>query len=90
MHAVHNDSWAEPRSPDISAPRGAPSQLPQPLESIMERLQRWFGRRPSYEPLLREENEQDEPTSTEHTQSAFSWLDYCIFLLVGVSMLWAW
>ena len=26
----------------------------------------------------------------EYSEAPFSWFEYCIFLLLGISMLWAW
>lgn len=57
----------------------------------MERLRNVLKQRPSspaYEPL------DDDPDINESRQRApkqrFSWLEYNILLLLGISMLWAW
>ncbi|KAL9633392.1 MAG: hypothetical protein Q9164_004731, partial [Protoblastenia rupestris] len=55
----------------------------------MDRLRNALRQRqssPAYEPL-------DDGSGNGHGQRAhkqrFSWLEYCIFLLLGISMLWA-
>jgi equilibrative nucleoside transporter 1/2/3 len=35
------------------------------------------------------ENDETEPTKTDEGEP-FSWFEYCIFLLLGIAMLWAW
>lgn len=55
----------------------------------MERIRDAMKQRPSslsYEPL---DDEADDERHKEREQQ-FSWLEYSIFLLLGVSMLWAW
>ncbi len=58
----------------------------------MERIRRLFAREDTqaYEPLEggseRPDGERIEPSKDQ----AFSWIDYTIFLLLGVAMLWAW
>ncbi|KAI4128043.1 MAG: hypothetical protein LQ338_002934 [Usnochroma carphineum] len=44
---------------------------------------------PSYEPLD-SGSDSDEPTTARAPSLAVSWPEYAIFLLLGVSMLWAW
>lgn len=57
------------------------------MERMRSALKQWSSS-PAYEPL-------DDGTDTaenqhrKHTQR-FSWLEYGIFLLLGISMLWAW
>ncbi|KAF2015520.1 nucleoside transporter family [Aaosphaeria arxii CBS 175.79] len=58
----------------------------------MERIRKIFERRISYEPL---EGGSEGPNGEqiEHPKQhagAFSWIDYSVFLLLGVAMLWAW
>ena len=68
----------------------------------MDRLKKLFRQEQSYEPLLNGETadpggSEDEqaasaaspPTNTKQ-QHGFSSIEYCIFLVLGVSMLWAW
>ncbi|KAF2875118.1 nucleoside transporter-domain-containing protein [Massariosphaeria phaeospora] len=57
----------------------------------MERIRRVLQRRSSYEPLEdgSERLLDGEPEEGPHGP-AFSWIDYSIFLLLGVAMLWAW
>lgn len=51
---------------------------------------------PEYEPLRDEAQVDDDDgvsiSDGESTQptSSFSWLEYSIFLLLGIAMLWAW
>lgn len=56
----------------------------------MERLRRLFQRDPSYEPLEggSESPEGEQIVHTNH--QSFSWIDYSVFVLLGVAMLWAW
>ncbi len=58
---------------------------------VMERIRKIFTRRaPAYQPL--------EGGSVDHNgerieglnQGDFSWLEYSVFLLLGIAMLWAW
>jgi equilibrative nucleoside transporter 1/2/3 len=45
-----------------------------------------------YQPLQRDEYEEND-SETLHSISydtPFSWLEYTVFMLVGVAMLWAW
>ena len=54
----------------------------------MDRIRRLLKPRPIYEPL-------DDGSGAVQGQDTirkqyFSWLEYGIFLLLGVSMLWAW
>ncbi|KAF2100824.1 hypothetical protein NA57DRAFT_36254 [Rhizodiscina lignyota] len=62
----------------------------------MERVKRVFRRTPSYQPLLENGgadtdhgNDWDERDGREG-EKKFSWMDYLIFMLIGVAMLWAW
>ena len=47
---------------------------------------------PIYEPVPENYEEQDGSSRHESrtTQDPFSWIEYLIFMLLGVSMLWAW
>ena len=55
----------------------------------MERIRNALRRRqqPSYEPL---DGGFDSQTIENLHKSRFSWFEYFIFLLLGISMLWAW
>ena len=56
----------------------------------MDRLKRyWHGEQP-YERIEDETSEGDEQNQTPDKAAAFSYLEYSIFLLLGISMLWAW
>lgn len=60
-------------------------------------LKSLFGPRQDYEPLL-DGAERDDVSSTHDDDTegegidgaTFSWLEYGIFLLLGIAMLWAW
>ena len=55
----------------------------------MDRLRRALRWRPDTTPAY--ESLDDDPDTPAHPpKTRFSWLDYSIFLLLGVSMLWAW
>lgn len=44
-----------------------------------------------YEPLQPEIEEGDDDTLTSTPEDVpFSWLEYFVFMLLGVAMLWAW
>jgi solute carrier family 29 (equilibrative nucleoside transporter), member 1/2/3 len=42
-----------------------------------------------YEPLGEARPDDEEPTITPE-DPLFSWVDYSVFLLLGVAMLWSW
>jgi solute carrier family 29 (equilibrative nucleoside transporter), member 1/2/3 len=56
-----------------------------------------FSSRQEYQPVSNDIDE-DEQSTTEDDgadverlpESPFSWLEYAIFLLLGIAMLWAW
>lgn len=56
---------------------------------MMERIHKALKRSSSasYEPLTSDlEDDHPKPSSNQ----PFSWLEYSIFLFLGISMLWAW
>ena len=55
----------------------------------MERIRNAIKQRrsPAYEPLD-DDSDSNEPRGMRKPR--FSWLEYSIFLLLGISMLWAW
>ncbi|KAL8917805.1 MAG: hypothetical protein Q9208_007734 [Pyrenodesmia sp. 3 TL-2023] len=58
----------------------------------MDSIRKALGQRPvspSYEPIDNGQDH-DEPLEPKPLQPATSWVEYAIFLLLGVSMLWAW
>lgn len=57
------------------------------MDRVRNALKQWRSS-PTYEPL---DDGSDTPENhqRQHTQR-FSWLEYAIFLLLGISMLWAW
>lgn len=55
------------------------------MERIRNTLKQW--RSPAYEPLD-DDSDSNDPRGMRKLR--FSWLEYSIFLLLGVSMLWAW
>ena len=56
------------------------------MERIREAIKRRRRTSVSYEPL-----DGDHDASQSHAyRPTFSWLEYLIFLMLGVSMLWAW
>jgi solute carrier family 29 (equilibrative nucleoside transporter), member 1/2/3 len=66
------------------------------LQSIsnMDRVKRFFEPRQPYEPIQDDGHDDTESTvaesDVEEEQLPFSWIEYSIFLLLGVAMLWAW
>lgn len=61
----------------------------------MDRIRNAFKPKPAYEPLLAHDRDDEHGTEYEDEGAAeeefpFSWVEYSIFLLMGVAMLWAW
>jgi equilibrative nucleoside transporter 1/2/3 len=62
----------------------------------MDRIRNAFKPKQAYEPLLaHDDRDDDDGTDYEDEGAAveefpFSWVEYSIFLLMGVAMLWAW
>lgn len=57
----------------------------------MNRLRRVIQQQDSYEPLEGgSETPDGEQIEQRRSQTRFSWIDYGIFLVLGVAMLWAW
>lgn len=58
---------------------------------MMERVQQLFRNDSvTYEPI-EGGSETPEGDRIEHpAHPSFSWIDYCVFGLLGISMLWAW
>ncbi|KAK5083714.1 hypothetical protein LTR05_006218 [Lithohypha guttulata] len=69
-------------------------EVPHP--SAMDRIRKFFEPSPAYTPINTEQDndEEDDDDSSQTLEAAseppFSWLEYCVFLLLGVAMLWAW
>ena len=97
---MQDEAQTEPRSPGTSSARDAHVSTKRSfLTDLMERVKRAFRRTPSYEPLLQNgdadghyEDGDDERGwgDGREGEEKFSGVDYSIFMLVGVSMLWAW
>jgi solute carrier family 29 (equilibrative nucleoside transporter), member 1/2/3 len=67
------------------------------LQSLpnMDRVKRLFRPQQPYEPIQDDAHDDGESTAAgsdvdEVQEQHFSWVEYFIFLLLGVSMLWAW
>jgi len=59
----------------------------------MERIRRIFENQlgdVSYEPLEGGSERPDGERIEHSKQDDFSWIDYSVFVLLGVAMLWAW
>ena len=61
----------------------------------MDKLRNAFKPKQAYEPLLAHDRDDEEGTEYGDEELAaeefpFSWVEYSIFLLLGVAMLWAW
>lgn len=59
----------------------------------MDKARQLLGRRPSYEPIAENNDETQETAASTRQRTKdipYSKIDYWIFLLLGVSMLWAW
>jgi len=56
----------------------------------MDKARRLLQRPQTYD-AIREDNIDEDETDTKHrTEVPFTWIDYSIFLLIGIAMLWAW
>lgn len=62
--------------------------------SNMDRIKSIFHSRPDYEPLQTDAERDDESAHDDSVDTAsnppFSWVEYTIFLMLGIAMLWAW
>jgi solute carrier family 29 (equilibrative nucleoside transporter), member 1/2/3 len=62
--------------------------------TAMDRVKNLFRPSPEYEPIQDGQREEDEVTEqgsdTGNDEPPFSRVEYSIFLLLGVAMLWAW
>ena len=60
----------------------------------MDRIRSFFAKKSEeqeYAPLRVDAEDNDGDTLTSVREEApFSWLEYLVFLLLGVAMLWAW
>jgi equilibrative nucleoside transporter 1/2/3 len=56
----------------------------------MERVKALLRRRSSYEPLEDGSQSRDGERTDQPKSQIFSWIDYSVFFLLGVAMLWAW
>ena len=60
----------------------------------MDRIKAFFSRKKvdaeEYEPLTDDSATLEESTYETQEENPFSWLEYSIFLIIGVAMLWAW
>ena len=63
----------------------------------MERVGNLIGSKPAYEPVDADDDDEDDTESDDdsdesfdHSDDHFSRVEYFIFLLLGVAMLWAW
>jgi equilibrative nucleoside transporter 1/2/3 len=64
--------------------------------SKMDRIRKLFKAQPTYAPINTEAQEDNAGSYVESNESlpleetTFSWIEYSIFMLLGVAMLWAW
>ena len=56
----------------------------------MDRLRKLWNREQPYEPIEDGSGEEDGQDQNSGQKPTFSYIEYSIFLLLGVSMLWAW
>ncbi|KAF2456530.1 nucleoside transporter family [Lineolata rhizophorae] len=56
----------------------------------MDRIRKTFRRRESYEPLEGGSVRPDGERIDGDDKQPFNWIDYNVFFLLGISMLWAW
>ena len=80
----------------VSEPASVSLEL-DPLPK-MDRLRKMLNRKPAYQRLgdgdLRHSDDGFSESGSDHglsiEENEFSWLEYSIFLLLGMAMLWAW
>ncbi|KAK8202138.1 hypothetical protein M8818_005664 [Zalaria obscura] len=56
----------------------------------MERIRKYWQAEQPYEPIAGGNAEEDDGHNEVGDKPPFHWIDYMIFVLLGVSMLWAW
>jgi equilibrative nucleoside transporter 1/2/3 len=56
----------------------------------MERTRKLWQREQDYEPIQGSSAAEEEERQELRESTSFSWIEYSIFLLLGVAMLWAW
>ena len=79
--------------PSTSQPLQATFELQD--MSTMDKIKSMFRPKPDYEPLQNDIERDDDASLQDDgdevaTGSPFSWVEYGIFLLLGIAMLWAW
>lgn len=71
------------------------------LSSNMDRIRNTFKSKPAYEPVNTTDAQDEGDAESYHDGSTdegfvseyektFSWVEYSIFMLLGIAMLWAW
>jgi equilibrative nucleoside transporter 1/2/3 len=59
----------------------------------MDKARRLLQRKPSYEPIA-EASDRTRGTEDDfrkpQKEVSYSWIDYSIFVILGIAMLWAW
>lgn len=68
--------------------------------ATMNKVRNLFQRQPQYEPIENEDERLSDDiggdsssrtsSTVEQDEHPFSWIDYSIFFLLGIAMLWAW
>jgi equilibrative nucleoside transporter 1/2/3 len=64
--------------------------------SKMDRIRKTFKSQPTYAPINTEAQDDDSESyvgsneSLPPEENTFSWIEYTIFTLLGIAMLWAW
>lgn len=89
--------------PTISHPSEAEATFELQSLSNMDRIRSMFRPKPDYEPLLHNDTGGDDESVQDGldvngdgdgdgtaSESPFSWIEYMIFFLLGIAMLWAW
>ena len=76
------------------------SQNSAPIElhnlSSMDRIRKIFKTKPAYEPIQNGAGDDESETyrgsddGLTVDDNPFAWIEYSIFLLLGIAMLWAW
>ncbi|KAI5195425.1 hypothetical protein E4T38_09065 [Aureobasidium subglaciale] len=61
-----------------------------PTKHAMERVRKIWQQEQEYEPIEGGSTEEEQERPELRGNTDFSWIEYSIFLLLGVAMLWAW
>jgi len=56
----------------------------------MDKARRLLQRPQTYDAIREDNIDEDEADTKHRSEVPYTWIDYSIFLLIGIAMLWAW